>query len=72
MFFNSKCRGCAYNTNRYAKGCECYTDIPIRCQNYITEEEKIMRENQIKMYNKKSEISYVQFSGSCGKWLCNT
>jgi len=77
MFYNKQCLGCAYNTNKYVDGCECFTEIPVGCRNYTIEEDKRKREKQMEYHKQRTleqpKLKYVRLSGGSGKWvLTNT
>jgi hypothetical protein len=74
MFNYEWCKGCIYNTNKYAQGCECYTEAPYLCDNYTSKDEKYKKnqiETMIKMYE-KSKVKFNAFSGACGKFTTET
>ena len=72
MFHNDFCKGCAYNTNKYAVGCEAYEEMPRRCMNHTSRSEKKERQEVIAAYTNNKEgfnpVNFVRFSGSCGKY----
>jgi hypothetical protein len=73
MFYCKQCEGCAYNTMKYAEGCECFTELPWGCRNYTVEEGKRKRERQMKYYKERTEaplkLKYVHVSGGAGKYM---
>ena len=71
MFNHSWCEGCAYNTNKYAQGCEAFTEMPFLCENHTNKDRKHEIESVIKLYG-KTKISYNAFSGGCGKYCQET
>jgi hypothetical protein len=76
MFYCDQCKGCAYNTDKYNRGCECFTEVQVGCRNYITPEERVRRESAMRAYEIKHSqrplLIYKRISGSCGKYVYNT
>jgi hypothetical protein len=54
-----QCIGCAYNTRKYATGCEAFEVCPKNCMNYTTEEEKQNREHKITRYKECYTLSNI-------------
>ena len=73
MFYCDQCKGCAYNTDKYEDGCECFTELQLGCRNYATKEDKQHREKQMEYHKQKlhqePKLIYKHISGGSGKWV---
>jgi hypothetical protein len=76
MFTCDQCKGCAYNTDKYSRGCECFTVAPVGCRNYLSEEDRVRRESIMRAYevrhSQRPNVIYKRISGSGGKYVFNT
>ena len=76
MFYCDQCKGCAYNTDKYNRGCECFTEVQVGCRNYLSEEDRVRRENAMRAYevrhSQRPKVVYKRISGSGGKYVFNT
>jgi hypothetical protein len=73
MFYCGQCKNCGWNTDKFAKGCEAYSEMPHDCSNWISLNERQKIEMKMKYYPteqdvKRNTVKFVHFGGGCGKY----
>lgn len=70
MNYCKQCLGCGWNTGRFPRGCEAFSEMPDFCTNYITFEDRWKLEKKMERYEFNSDvIQYKRISGCSGKWI---